>query len=467
MTIRYLALVCFASVLAAAPVDNTLALGRRALLNDGVATAWRLAQQALTEAPQSAAAHEFSGEVLFRRGEFAPADQAFQSALQLDPNFALAWWGRARVADCSSMHKTADQFIRRAHQLDPRDPHVFADWAARLQGQDRSDALQQYAAMAGAGRGPAELSDLMQRIQLEQAMLGHEVMLLASPYQSAELPLTAFVSDATHMRNYGLEVDLNSTRLRLVLDTGASGILISRKAAEKAGIGRLSGATIRGFGDSTKLSGGYQGVAQRVRVGGIEFHDAVIRVADQDSVGSQDGLIGTNVFSDFLVAVDFAGRKLRLNPLPDYHPSGQDPHDRTVVAAMRNYTPVFRFGHLLAIPTRVSTSREVLFIIDSGSATTLISSDLAASVTKVDRDKRTGISGLSGKVSDIYQTGDLFLEFAGFRQKNLGMTAFDMWEQSRQLGFEVSGFLGLPLLELFTLTIDYRDGLVNFERQER
>jgi hypothetical protein len=69
-------------------------------------------------------------------------------------------------------------------------------------------------------------------------------------------------------------------------------------------------------------------------------------------------------------------------------------------------------------------------------------------------------------VADVYQTGDLFLQFAGFRQKNLGMTAFNMWEQSRRLGTEVSGFFGLPLLNLFTLTIDYRDGLVNFDRTD-
>ena len=33
----------------------------------------------------------------------------------------------------------------------------------------------------------------------------------------------------------------------------------------------------------------------------------------------------------------------------------------------------------------------------------------------------------------------------------------------RNLGTEVSGLLGLPILSLFTLTIDYRDGLVNFD----
>ena len=79
---------------------------------------------------------------------------------------------------------------------------------------------------------------------------------------------------------------------------------------------------------------------------------------------------------------------------------------------------------------------------------------------------RTVLNGINGQVADVYQTGSLFLEFAGFRQKSVGMTAFDMWEQSRNLGTEISGLLGLPLLNLFTLTIDYRDALVNFDYQE-
>ena len=106
-----------------------------------------------------------------------------------------------------------------------------------------------------------------------------------------------------------------------------------------------------------------------------------------------------------------------------------------------------------------------LFVLDTGAASTLISYELAAEVSNLNRDDKTALRGLSGKVGDVYQTGNLVLEFAGFEQKNLGMTAFDTWELSHRLGTEISGFLGLPVLDLFTLTIDYRDGLVKFERR--
>ena len=38
------------------------------------------------------------------------------------------------------------------------------------------------------------------------------------------------------------------------------------------------------------------------------------------------------------------------------------------------------------------------------------------------------ISGINGRVPDVYQSGNLFLEFSGFRQKSTGVTALDMWE---------------------------------------
>ena len=57
-----------ASALLGAEAGDTVALGRKALRNDGVATAWRLAQKATNDTPDSAATHECAGEVLFRQG---------------------------------------------------------------------------------------------------------------------------------------------------------------------------------------------------------------------------------------------------------------------------------------------------------------------------------------------------------------------------------------------------------------
>jgi predicted aspartyl protease len=459
------ALVCAAAILSGAPVDETLATARKALFNDGVATAWKLAQQALADAPTSAPAHEFSGEVLFRRGDFTRAEGEFRAALKLDKNFALAWWGLGRVADCMSLHKSAGQYFRQAYELNPRDPRIFSDWALRLQGQQHIDALEKYAAMLDPSRDAAGLAGLREHIQFDQALNGRDTMRMATKYERTEIPLAALA--VNHVRAYSLEINVNGIPLKLILDTGSSGILISRKAAENAKVARLAASTVRGFGDNTKPTGGYTGLADRIRIGDVEFRDALINVTDQDIANIEDGLIGSDVFADFLVTIDYPARKLRLDPFPDYRPGDTEPHDRAATPQTQKFKPIYRFGHMLLLPTRVSDSREVHFVIDTGAARTLISYDLAGEVSKLNRDGQTGLEGVSGKVADVYRAGDLFLEFAGFRQKNLGMTSIDLWEQSRRLGTEISGFLGLPVLSLFTLTIDYRDGLVNFDRTEQ
>jgi predicted aspartyl protease len=450
----------------AAPVEATLSLGRRALLNEGVSTAWKLSQQALAEAPDSADAHEFRAEVLFRRGDFGQSESEFRAALKLDANLALAWWGLARIAECSSLHKTAAQYFARAYELNPKDPRIFLDWASRLHGPQHIEALEKYAIMADPRRNADDLEALRRHIQLDRALNDRRILVLVSPYQKTEIPLAPLISEATHMRVYGLEVNINGTTLALQLDTGASGILIPHRAADRARVEKLADANFGGFGDNLKSQAGYQGIAERVRIGSVEFHDALIRVSSQETVGSADGLIGTDVFSQYLITLDFGAKKVRLDPLPGYQVSDEELHDRVISAEMRNFVPVFRFGHMLLVPTRVNDSREVHFVLDTGAAKTLISYEIAEEVSKINRDAQTRINGINGQVADVYQTGDLFLQFGGFRQKNLGMTAFNMWAQSRQVGTEISGFLGLPVLNLFTLTIDYRDGLVNFDRVE-
>src|SRR5439155_5761980 len=139
----------------------------------------------------------------------------------------------------------------------------------------------------------------------------------------------------------------------------------------------------------TKPPGGYHRIAERLRVGDVEFRDALVGVSETDFVANQDGLIGTDVFSQFLVTLEFANLSLRLDPLPADEGAGRQP-----------LTRVFRFGHMLLIPARVGDSREALFLIDTGATRTLISYDLAAQVGKVNRDDRVRISGVNGAGSD-------------------------------------------------------------------
>jgi predicted aspartyl protease len=251
-----------------------------------------------------------------------------------------------------------------------------------------------------------------------------------------------------------------------MIDTGASGILINSRAADRAGLHRIAAMKFGGVGDSG-LQQGYRALAESVRVGSVEFQDYVVDVSDKKAVADEDGLIGMDVFSHFLVTLDFYKQELRLDPLPRHQAKAveDEPEDREIAPELQSFSPVFRFGHGLLIPTKVSDSKAVLFLIDTGAGSTLISPDFARQVTKVRGEDLVKMKGLSGNVKNVYTADRAVLEFGGYRQNNFDVIAFDLSKISKSFGTEVSGVLGFPALQLFVMKIDYRDGLVRFDYQ--
>lgn len=371
-----------ALALAAQPSADLIEKGRAALDKQEVVAAWDCARNAVAESPASASAHEFAGEVLFRRGDIHGAEVEFKKALDLAPRTARAWWGMGRVADCASMRKTAAAHFNRAHALDPADPRIFRNWIETLQGRQYIEALRAYLMMDDPGRDEEERIGMTLRAEALSQVGDRKLGRLKSDYAPAEIPFKPLFQNAVALRGFGLPVSINGCKpITLLLDTGAGGITINRKAAAKCGLEKIPGAVFRGIGDDRQMEDGFFAVASTVKVGSVEFSDYPIEVSNRKSVGDEDGLISADVFSDFLVKFDFHNRKLRLDRLPNYTPGDSGPFDRIITTEMRDFTPVYQFAHHLMITTRVNGSRPVLFVIDTGSTATLISSDFAREPT--------------------------------------------------------------------------------------
>ena len=216
------------------------------------------------------------------------------------------------------------------------------------------------------------------------------------------------------------------------------------------------------------------------------------------SVAEEDGLIGADVFEDFLVEIDFPGEKLKLSELPkrpgqvdqqlslkndeDDEPetSGKaeasaepgsketasaansaGPQDRYIAPEMQSFTRVFRFGHDLLVPTKIGNVPDKLFLLDTGAFTNAISPEAAREVTKVGNSD-TLVKGVSGSVKNVYNANKAILQFGGLRQENQDMLSFDTSSISESNGTEVSGFLGFVMLHFLDIKIDYRDALIGF-----
>jgi ABC-type antimicrobial peptide transport system ATPase subunit len=134
---------------------------------------------------------------------------------------------------------------------------------------------------------------------------------------------------------------------------------------------------------------------------------------------------------------------------------------------MANWSKVFRFGHLLLIPTNVNDSKPVMFMIDSGAFANILSTRAAQKVTQVKVDPSTQVSGMSGSVGKVYRAEKANLRFGDYSQQNDNIVALDLSSISRNAQTEVSGILGFELLGGLEMKIDYRDGLIDFIRNPK
>jgi tetratricopeptide (TPR) repeat protein len=455
--------------------------------------------------PNSAALLAVKGDVQFRRGEMSRAEVSYLRAKSIDPEEVRASLGLARLYASYSLYRKAYDQLQSAHAIAPDDIEVQRAWLRMLPRKERTAALEAY--LAGPHPDNEEETRWMgEYLEFLKATVDkpiHACRLVGKVEQTETKLEIMYGEDGHRMRGIGLSVKLNDQHARLLLDTGAGGIMVSHKLADKTGLTRISTGHYAGIGDQGMQSG-YTAIADHIGIGELEFQDCVVLVSDKRSVAEEDGLIGADVFGAYIVDVDLPGMRLKLSPLPkrpedtiapkslnsegeeqanaeqkDQTASGQVsnqekpsapaskpttrlPRDRYIAPEMANWTKVFRFGHLVLVPTFVNDSPAMLFGLDTGAFANLLSVRAARQVGKVSSGNGVRVRGLNGDVNKVYSI-KATLRFGQLRQPSMEIVTLDLSPQSRRLGTEVSGFLGFAMLRVLEVKLDYRDGLVDFE----
>jgi tetratricopeptide (TPR) repeat protein len=431
--------------------------------------------KAVELSPDLADAHVALGEVYFRQGKLAEAENEFITIAKTGAPNARAYLGVAQISEMTSLHKQAKQMIERAYSLDPDDPDIQRERLPFLGLPERISALQQYLSIQTDDL-PRERAVWEQRLAVykdEATMSEHQCRVIVKD-KPMQIDLKPMTSDIMGIYGYGLTAKLNGISSKLQLDTGANGFYLNRRIAEKAGIRKVVQTNISGIGDQGP-SKGYIGFADSVTIGDFEFVGCYVEVAESRQIDGADGIIGSDVFDQFLVDVDLPNAKLRLSELP-LHPdnlpsssaaaptsdSAPPVLDRYVAPEMKSFTPVYQIGQLLIIRTKVEEAAPGLFALDTGSGLNQMSSAEAKAVTNLTRSN-VQIRGLDGNLNNLQQAQrTLTLTFGHVRQRNSGMTVFDMSSLSDSCGTEISGILGVGALRHLEIKIDYRDGLVDF-----
>jgi tetratricopeptide (TPR) repeat protein len=461
---------------------------------------------ALALQPNSAALLAAKGEVQFRNGEMPEAELSYLAARKIDAREVHTYLGLARLYGSYSLYRKAYDQLQTAHEVAPDNIEVQRAWLRMLPRKERVAALEAYL----SGPHPDDedetkwMTEYLGFLKATADKPIHACRLVSKVEQTETKLETMYGPDGHRMRGIGLSVKLNDRNARLLLDTGAGGIMVGHKVAEKAGLTPVSAVHFGGIGDKG-LRSGYTAVANHIRIGELEFQDCVVAVADKGSVADEDGLIGADVLGAYLIDIDLPGMRLKLSPLPkrpedtvapkslnsegeeqanaeqkedsviEASPKDQNspplpakparrlPKDRYIAPEMADWTKVFRFGHSILVPTSVNNSKSMLFGLDTGAFSNLLSVRAGRQVSKVSSEERVRVQGVSGAVDKVYSSDKATLRFGHFQQANLGIITLDLSTISRHTGTEVSGFLGFAMLRQLEVELDYRDGLVDFK----
>ena len=399
--------------------------------------------------------HVALGEVLFRQGKISEAEVEWVKVIQAGYLDARAYMGLAKVRNALAMYKTEKRMIDKAHELDANDPDVQEGWAGTLSRSARIKYLE--AMLAGPNNWDDEerasatryLDYLRERMKQPKGRCR-----LVSKVTATETEMVRLLLDPQHLRGFGIAVSLNGHKSNLMLDTGASGITVKRRIADKAGISKLVATKIGGVGDKGRRDA-FVGMADSIRIGELEFQNCSIEVMEHGSVADEDGLIGADVFDDFLVDLDFPDEKIKLSELPK-RPGEENKElgleeeeedggsgeagqgsagtadatnntpaevshrqDRYIAPEMQSFTRVFRFGHDLLVPTKIGDVPAKLFLLDTGAFNNAISPAAAREVTKVHNDD-TIVKGISGTVRKVYTANKAVLQFGNIRRREPG-----------------------------------------------
>jgi tetratricopeptide (TPR) repeat protein len=437
--------------------------------------AYAAVNKAIELAPKSSDVHVALAEVYYRQGKIIEADRELVAVVNSGSRTARAYLDLARIAETASYYARAKTMIETAHRLDPDDPDVRREWLNTLPREQRVKELQDY--LSGDtdddAKDRAHLTRMLTLLQ-QEAGQPHRGCRQVNSVTSTQISLEPLWNSPSHIRGYGLMVNVNGTNAKLMLDTGAGGILVDRVIAEKAGIKPIVHTEVNGIG-SKGASGGYLGFADTIKVGELEFHDCVVEVVEKRSVLNDQGLIGADVFQHYLIDINLPDAKFGLSQLPKDPKETSDTasleanpavksawRDPYIAPEMKSYSGVYRVGHMLLIPTALNDKPPKLFLIDTGAFDNMIDTGAAKEVTKIRNDEYDRVKGLNGDVAKVYTADKVKIRFSRFQQDRQDLIAFDLSNISDGAGTEVSGTLGFAMLRMLDIKIDYRDGMVDF-----
>ena len=391
-----------------------------------------------------------SGDIEFRRANFAEAGRAYEAAIALNPENARAWWGLGRIEQTHFRGQRARDLFSKAFSLNPRDTDIILAYADFVnEPASKSILLDNVARLASADQPERALRAVALR-QIHERLQGRLPSRLASPYAAYRLPLTGFRPTTAAQAGVLVSARINGSKpLRLLLDTGARGITVHAGAARNLGLETIAASRLGGFGEAG-VDESQVALARTVTFGDLAFEECLVEISGRSLTTGADGVLGADVFERFRIGVDARAGVLQLTPFDD------SPREISHASV-----PAVGMRHLLLVRTRVEGGSEGLFLVDTGAAFTAVSREYLPPILR-HQGQPVELQGAQGPLAGALRVAPLVLHVGGLQMVESAPLAVDLRTISQVEGIEIAGILGYSTLGRSPFTLDLRNGTVEF-----
>ena len=402
------------------------------------------AEALLNQQPPSAETSALRGEIEYRRGHLEMAELLYKASRAANPRNARAHFGLGKMALAKLRVKEAIRLFEDAIRLDPREPK-YRLYASEAWGLDKNTGEQRKHLEAYVSLNPGDtdrLTEAKAGLELLEAFRGLDLGKVEAPAKPAPIQFT---------KQFNLlftEVMVNGKGpFSFVIDTGASQTVFSESLGEQLGLKPVTTTIIHGVGGLGKVDSKIY-KADELQIGDVRIKNLPVGTFDDPLVSTvADGIIGTGMFSDFILTVNYPEGRLELSR------EGPSPDSAT------EQIPAWYFSNLLLIPLQVNGEHRGNFLLDTGAVVTVLSQNMAAALgvneNTPDAKLALPLSGVGGMQGTILQVPDVTLKTQRSTQSFERLVAIDLKSISRMIETELSGVLGFDFLEEYKLTINY------------
>lgn len=399
-------------------------------------------KEAVAEATELASAHPGPdettalGEALYRAGRIDEAGKTLAPLVDAGapPARALAQLGLVRAA--AGRDDDARKLLEGALAKSPDDPWVIyhASEAAATRAK-AIELLNAYVARS-EGEDPDRVEGARGTIRLYTALGERKVWVPVARPERLEIPLRPMVGGG----GYVLEATLaKKKKIRLLLDTGSTGLFVVARAVEKGGYSPLSEETVFAGGGSGRTKSG-RGLLETIDFGGLSFSSALVTTstAEFDPQGRIHGVLGLNVFSGYRVTLDLAKGRLLLEPS----------------SSSESGAAYWEVGGQILVRADAQGGAGGLFLLDTGATRTMLDRAFASGLVGASTGASAAVRTYGGDVAGASIVRGVSLKFLDAAAGRDVFNCSDLTQRSRLGGVQVSGFLGLDLLDGRKIVVD-------------